>query len=59
MKENQICPKCESKNIRVADSVSKLGDPFQTQGLVGWECLDCGYIGKDFYIYPTKSSHKF
>lgn len=47
---NQICPKCGSKNIRIADTFSKLADPMLTQGMVGWECLDCGYIGKDFFI---------
>ncbi len=50
----QICPKCGSKNIRLAETISKLGDPMMTQGMIGWECLDCGYIGKDFFIKPKK-----
>ena len=47
---DQICPKCQSKNVKTAESFSKLGNPFLTQGIVGWECLDCGYVGKDFFI---------
>jgi predicted nucleic-acid-binding Zn-ribbon protein len=54
----QVCPKCKSKNIRIAESFSKLGDPITTQNLVGWECLDCGYIGKDFFIISKKKTGK-
>lgn len=50
----QICPKCNSRIIRTAESLSKLGNPIATQGMVGWECLDCGYIGKDFFIFTRK-----
>ena len=46
----QVCPKCKSSNVRIPEGFSKLGDPFQTQGMMGWECVDCGYIGKDFFI---------
>lgn len=54
----QVCPKCKSKNIRIASSFSKLGDPIITQNLVGWECLDCGYVGKDFFIISKKKTKK-
>jgi hypothetical protein len=53
MKAKQRCPKCKGSNIRVPEGFTKLGDPFKTQGLVGWECIDCGYIGKDFFIEDT------
>jgi predicted nucleic-acid-binding Zn-ribbon protein len=56
--EKQICPKCKSKNIRLAEGFSKLGDPITTQNLVGWECLDCGYIGKDFFIISKTKPKK-
>lgn len=54
--DEQICPKCKSKNIRLAYSLSKLGDPMLTQHYAGWECIDCGYIGKDFFIMD-KNQH--
>lgn len=56
----QTCPKCKSSNVRVPEGFSKLGDPFETQGLMGWECTDCGYIGKDFFDkkIPKKSKTK-
>ena len=50
----QVCPKCGSKNVRLAETISKLGDPIMTQGMVGWECSDCGYIGKNFFIKSKK-----
>jgi len=45
----QICPKCGSNNVRIAETTSML-----TQSMVGWECLDCGYIGKDFFVKSKK-----
>ena len=56
--KNQTCPKCKRKNVKIAESVSKLGDPFETQGLTGWECSDCGYIGKDFFVIDDKKAVK-
>ena len=56
--DKQICPKCKSENIRVAEEFSKLGNPIITQSLVGWECLDCGYIGKDFFIITKKNTKR-
>ena len=46
--EIQFCPKCASKNIKISDR--KLGNPVLEQGMFGWECIDCGYQGKDFFI---------
>lgn len=55
--EKQVCPKCKSKNIRLAEGLSKLGNPALTQNTFGWECLDCGYIGKDFFIISKKKKN--
>jgi hypothetical protein len=52
----QFCPKCKSLNIQIASS--KLGDPAKIQGLVGWECLDCGHVGKDFFLISEKDYKK-
>ena len=49
-KDVQFCPRCGSVAIRIPDL--KLGDPIETQGLAGWECLNCGYVGRDFFIVP-------
>ena len=54
----QVCPKCKSENIEVADDFSKLGNPILTQSLFGWKCLNCGYIGKDFLIISKKKLKK-
>ncbi len=53
MKSEQTCPKCGSKNIRVAETLP-MQDPLLKEGLFGWECLDCGYTGKDFFIHAKK-----
>ena len=45
----QFCPRCGSVVIRLPKD-SKLGDPISTQGMLGWECLNCGYVGRDFLI---------
>ena len=47
-KEIQFCPRCASENIKIADG--KLGNPPLEQGMIGWDCIDCGYQGKDFFI---------
>ncbi|MBI2129156.1 hypothetical protein HYU07_02860 [Candidatus Woesearchaeota archaeon] len=54
----QACPKCGSKKIVIAEGFSKLGNPILTQGLVGWKCLDCGYVGKDFFIVSKTKPKK-
>ena len=54
----QVCPRCSSKEIVIAEGFSKLGDPILTQGLVGWKCLNCWYIGKDFFMYSKTKSKK-
>lgn len=48
-KDVQFCPRCLSTNIKVTD-ISNVGNPIEAQGVVGWECLECGYIGIDFFI---------
>ena len=45
---DQQCPRCKSKNVVLAEGFSKLGNPILTQALFGWQCMDCGYVGKDF-----------
>jgi hypothetical protein len=50
----QICPKCKSSNICIAQDFSNLGNPLLSESLTGWECLNCGYIGKDFFIVTEK-----
>ncbi len=49
----QFCPRCRSANIRVS-TLLPLGNPFDAQGYLGWECLDCGYAGKDFFLLDRK-----
>ncbi len=48
-KEVQFCPNCRSLKIRRSHLIP-FGDPILTQDYLGWECLDCGYNGKDFFI---------
>ena len=50
----QVCPRCGSENIQ-SSKLSKLGDPIKIQGMVGWDCLNCGYTGRDFMIVNKKS----
>ena len=49
----QVCPRCKSENIQLS-KLSKLGDPIKIQGMIGWDCLDCGYTGRDFIIVDKK-----
>lgn len=51
----QFCPSCGSIEIDESGLLT-IGDPFMRDALVGWECLDCGYIGKDFFIV-SKDEH--
>lgn len=48
-KQVQFCPRCGSRNIKEADIIP-MRDPIIRAGLFGWECLDCGYVGKDFFV---------
>lgn len=45
----QFCPRCGSRKIREANLVP-LTDPAMKAGFFGWECLECGYVGKDFFV---------
>lgn len=56
-KDVQFCPRCGSKNIQLSKT-SNLGDPLKIQGLVGWDCLDCGYTGKNFLIASKEDYEK-
>ena len=49
-KDIQFCPRCQSAKIKITD-VSNVGNPIEAQGIFGWECMDCGYIGKDFFYF--------
>tara|TARA_Y100000310_G_scaffold276112_1_gene293044 strand:- start:416 stop:613 length:198 start_codon:yes stop_codon:yes gene_type:complete len=53
MKSIQFCPKCLSTNIKESDIVP-VGDPLKKVGLFGWDCLECNYTGKDFFIVDEK-----
>jgi predicted Zn-ribbon and HTH transcriptional regulator len=53
IKNGQVCPKCGSTNIKSADFVP-MREHISSEGLFGWECLDCGYMGKDFFIKIKK-----
>ena len=55
-KQVQFCPKCGSINIRRSELIP-LGDPISQAGFFGWDCLDCSYIGKDFFIV-SEAQHK-
>ena len=57
MKDVQFCPKCLSLNIQISEQL-RIGDPFKKMGLVGWECLDCGYSGKDFFLISVDNYMK-
>ena len=57
-KPQQVCPKCGSSFIRTAESIIHLGNPLLAEGMVGWECLECGYIGKNFFITDNKKTKK-
>ncbi len=48
-KDVQFCPKCGSTHIK-ASTLIPFGDPIEQTGLFGWDCLDCKYTGKDFFI---------
>jgi len=56
-KSVQFCPKCGSTNIRSSLAVH-YGDPAKSEGFVGWDCLDCGYTGKDFFIVSGEEYKK-
>jgi predicted nucleic-acid-binding Zn-ribbon protein len=58
MESIQFCPKCKSKNVRESTLIP-MGDPIKAQGFTGYECLDCGYVGKDFLILSEKEYSKF
>ena len=47
----QFCPRCGSLTIQIP-KFTQLSDPIKVQGMVGWECLNCGYVGRDFLIVP-------
>lgn len=56
-KDIQFCPRCGSKNIRPSELIP-FGDPFKQTGLLGWDCLDCNYTGKDFFIVSENNYKK-
>jgi len=58
VKNAQHCPKCNSTNIRVPDGFFKAGNPILTEGFIGWECMECGYMGKNFFIKDQKKDPK-
>ena len=53
----QFCPRCGSANIRIS-KMSKMGNLVSDQNNLGWECGDCGYIGKDFFIITPENYAK-
>lgn len=56
-KDVQFCPKCGSVNIRDSELLP-IGDPLIKTAFYGWDCLDCGYTGKDFFIVSEKEHKK-
>lgn len=56
-KDVQFCPKCGSTKIRDSNLLP-LGDPLQRMGFLGWDCLNCGYTGKDFFIVSEEEYKK-
>ena len=56
-KDVQFCPNCGSINIRDSELVP-IGDPLKKTAFYGWDCLDCGYTGKDFFIVSEYEHNK-
>jgi predicted nucleic-acid-binding Zn-ribbon protein len=56
-KDVQFCPRCGSLNIRPSE-VLPVGDPLKKQGFFGYDCLDCGYTGHDFFIVSIEEYEK-
>ena len=56
-KEVQFCPKCGSNKIQDSNLIP-LGDPLERMGFYGWDCLNCGYTGKDFFIVSKEEYEK-
>jgi len=54
----RICPRCGSQNV-TSSKISYIGDPFKIEGMIGWDCLDCKYTGKDFIIGDEKTIKKY
>lgn len=58
IKRIRICPRCGSRKVR-SSKLSYLGDPFKIEGMIGWDCLDCNYTGKDFIIGDEKAVKEY
>lgn len=56
-KSIQFCPKCGSNKIQDSNLLP-LGDPLSRMGFYGWDCLNCGYTGKDFLIVSEEEYKK-
>jgi RNase P subunit RPR2 len=51
--EIRFCPRCKSKQVKLFNS--RLGNPLVEEGMTGYECSSCGFVGQ----FPTASKKDY